>query len=303
MKTKFTFTTIIAVLLASSQLIAQGKFAGSYRSLVGKTYLDKSQLPLAGFTPQGGILLGNFSMTWYSKGNLAVALFEIISKGGYTVRDVLQLSNFSSSQSLRLGNCVNARMIEDDSYVALVQLGTGDLLRAVAAWRWNDETKALEAVDKNEAAQISCPQGPQTLSNLATSAWKPYVNKIFKDTKDIPALKDYTLREGTVLPNKITAVSVYAKGTNFVLVFELILEDNYRFVVDIVETTVTDKQDVRVAMCNNGQVDDPFILAVVQQSKEKRWNATQAWICNSEQTAIISLSPKGITCLGNYGEN
>jgi hypothetical protein len=288
--------------LPAQYLHAQGKFAGSYRSLIGKTYQDKSQLPLTGFTLQGGTLLENLSMTWYSKGNLAVVLFEEISKNGYSVRDVIEISNFSKDQSVRFGNCLNSRLIEDGSIVALVKLATNELLNATNAWRWIDETKSLESISVNEINGISCPNESLSLSNMATPVWKPYVNKIFKDTKEIPALKDYTMKESSSLSPK-TGVTTFGKGKNIVIVFELVLEDNYRFVVDIVETTLTETQDIRIGLCKNGTFDAPGVVAVVEQSKAERWKAVKAWNCDSYQIAVKDLPAKDVTCLGNYGEN
>src|SRR5260221_6463588 len=230
MKQSFRIWFLVALLLPVSHLLAQGKFAGSYRSLVGKTYQDRTQLPLSGFTMQGGTFMGDLSISCYRKGNLALALFEQISKNGYAVRDVLQLANFSESQSLRFGNCLNARVIEDEGIVALVTMAKGELLKAISAWRWNDEIKALESVDKNEAAGISCPLQQLSFGQLAGTQWKPFVNKVYKDTKEIPALKDYTLREGATLADKASGVSSYVKGNNVVLVFEHTIEDNYKFV-------------------------------------------------------------------------
>src|SRR5258706_8404613 len=201
MKQEIHIWFLVALLLPVPvpRLLAQGKFAGSYRSLVGKTYQNRTQLPLSGFTIQGGTFMGDLSVSWYRKGNLALALFERIAKNGYVVHDVLQLANFSESQSLRFGNCLNARAIEDEGIVALVTLAKGELLKATSAWRWNDEIKGLESVDKNEAESISCPLQQLSFSQLAGPQWKPFVNKVYKDTKEIPALKDYLLQDVTML--------------------------------------------------------------------------------------------------------
>lgn len=302
MEQKFSLC-LWAALLSTFSLFSQGKFAGSYRSLLNKNYLNKSQLPLPGFTLQGGTFIGDLSVSWYRKGNLAVALFENISKNGYQVRDVLQLSNFSDNQSLRFGNCLNARSIENESIVALVTVENHDLLRAISAWHWNDEIKALEAVDKIEAGGFSCPREPLVFSQLAPPNWKPFVNKVYKDTKEIPTLKDYTLREGAMLSTNAVAVSSYVKASKLILVFERILEDNSRFVFDIVETVLTPSQDLRIGLCRKGNVDDGSIIAVVTSSNKDRWQATKAWTCDLYHLTVTETLATGITCLGNYGEN
>src|SRR5260221_14197280 len=268
MKQSFRIWFLVALLLPVPRLLAQGKFAGSYRSLVGKTYQDKSQLPLSGFMIQGGTFMGDLSVSWYRKGNLALALFDQISKNGYLVRDVLQMANFSEGQSLRFGNCLHARAIEDEGIVALVTVAKGELLKATSAWRWNDEIKGLEIVDKNEAGGISCPLQQLSFRQLAGPQWKPFVNKVYKDTKEIPALKDYTLQEGTTLADKVSSVSSYVKANSVVLVFEHTMEGNYKFVFDIVEITLNEGQDIRVGLCRKGNLDDANIIAVVKASSQ-----------------------------------
>lgn len=301
MKQKFSLC-LLAALVSTHCLFAQGKFAGSYRSLLNKSYQDKSQLPLPGFTLQGGSFIGDLSVSWYRKGNLAVALFETISKNGYQVRDILQLSNFTDNQSLRFGNCLNARAIEDGSIVALVTVEKNDLLRAISAWRWNDELKALEAMDKIEAGGVSCSAASAMFSQLASPNWRPFVNKIYKDTKEIPALQSYALREGTMLGNTVS-VSSYVKTNSVVLIFERVMEDNYRFVFDIVETTLAKGQDIRAGLCRTGNADDATIVAVVTSSKQDRWQATKAWACDMYQLIVTEMPAKEISCVGSYGEN
>ena len=293
---------LLAALVCVSSLFAQGKFAGSYRSLINKVYQDKSQLPLPGFTPQGGTFVGDLSVSWYRKGNLVVVLFESISKNGYQVRDVLQLANFSDNQTLRFGNCLNSKAIEDGSIMALVMVEKRELLKAISAWRWNEETKALETIDKIEAGGISCVSNQPSFSQMANAHWKPFVNKVYKDSKEIPDLASYTLREGTTLSANI-AVSSYAKGNSIILVYERIVEDNYRFVFDIVETTLTAGQDIRIGLCRKGAFDDPGIVAVVKSSSKERWQAEKAWICDLYFLTVTEAPASEVTCLGNYGEN
>ena len=247
--------------------------------------------------------MGDLSVSWYRKGNLALALFEQISKNGYVVRDVLELANFSEGQSLRFGNCLNARAIEDEGIVALVTMAKGDLLKATSAWRWNDEIKAIESIVKNEAAGISCPVEQLSFSQLAGPQWKAFVNKVYKDTKEISALKDYTLHEGAMLADKISGVSSYVKENSVVLVFEHRMEDNYRFVFDILEITLKEGQDIRIGLCRKGNLDDANLVAVITTSTQQRWQAVKAWICDGYHLMVTDIPAKEITCLGNYGDN
>lgn len=302
---KQNFCTLFVVAFLSAQcVLAQGKFAGSYRSLINKTYQDKAQLSiLNGFMMQGSTFIGDLSISWYKKGNLAIALFEGVSKNGYLVRDVLQLSNLSENQSLRFGNCLNARTIEDEAIVAVVTVANGDLLKATSAWRWNDEVKALETMDKSEAENISCPVLPMTSGQFTSAQWKPFVNRIYKDVTDIPALNNYAFRDGALLTGNTVGVNTYIQGNHAVFVFERVLEDNYRLVFDIIETTLTEAQEVRIGVCRRGNFDDVGLLAIVQKSSQKQWQAVKAWLCDTYHLAVSEVLAKEVTCLGNYGDN
>ncbi len=297
-------TWFIVAFITSQSLLAQGKFAGSYRSLLNKAYQDKAQLTLLnGFVMQGSVYVGDLSISWYRKGNLAVALFETISKNGYLVRDVLQLTNFTDSQSLRFGNCLNARAIEDEGIVAVVTMSKGELLKATSAWRWNDEIKGLESVNKTEADGISCPFQPMVSRQFTSDRWKQFVNKIYKNTAEIPTLKDYPFRDGVMLTGNIVGVNAYVKGSDAVFVFERVLEDNYRLVFDIIETTLTEAQDVRIGLCRKGNFDDVGLLAIVQKSNQKQWQAVRAWSCDVYHLSVTEAPAKEVTCLGNYGDD
>jgi hypothetical protein len=106
-----------------------------------------------------------------------------------------------------------------------------------------------------------------------------------------------------MLTNNVVAVSSYAKANSVVLVFERVMEDNFRFVFDIVEVTLAKGQDIRIGLCRNGKIDDGSIVAVVISSKQERWQATKAWACDLYHLTVTEVPAKEITCLGNYGEN
>ena len=87
------------------------------------------------------------------------------------------------------------------------------------------------------------------------------------------------------------------------MVFERVMEDNYRFVFDIIETTLTEAQDIRIGLCRRGTIDDGGIVAVAQTSNQKQWQAVKAWICDGYHLTLTEATAKEITCLGNYGED
>src|SRR5882672_432990 len=135
-------TILLSILcLTGLHLMGQGKFAGSYASLAGKTYTDVKQLTLLNnFTYRGGTLLSDindpdgFSGEWYSKGNLIVALFEQkAGRNGKAILDVLEIRNVQKDQTLSIGDCQDGESV-NEGIVALVQTSKADRFKALRAW-------------------------------------------------------------------------------------------------------------------------------------------------------------------------
>lgn len=130
--------------LVTLQAAGQGKFAGSYASLIGKKYTDEKQLTLLnGFTYRGGTMLSDvndpdgFSGGWYVKGNLIVALFEQkIGDKGRAILDVLEIKNVQKDQELSIGVCQDGESV-NEGIVALVQVSKDERFKAVKAWYFN----------------------------------------------------------------------------------------------------------------------------------------------------------------------
>ncbi len=101
-----------AFFLLINSLWAQGKFAGSYTTLIGKKHKSEMDVPmLAGFTLRESTLLSAYddptklTGSWYIKGNLIVAIFEQLDEEGSLILDVLEVTNVLPSQVLAIGTC------------------------------------------------------------------------------------------------------------------------------------------------------------------------------------------------------
>lgn len=147
-------------LLANTILFSQGKFAGNYRSLMGKTYMNESELTiLKGFTSRGGTFLSDpsdpngLSGSWYVKGNLIVTIFEQTNEDKTrTIVDVLEVRNVLPNQQLSIGDCKDGEN-ENTGFVALVNQPKEERFKAVKAWFFNRDKIRLEAWD---AARVTC---------------------------------------------------------------------------------------------------------------------------------------------------
>lgn len=145
--------------LAAVDSMSQGRFAGSYGSLIGKTHTNESQLTLLqGFISRGGTSLSNvndpagFSSEWYRKGNLIVVLFEQKAGEGKAILDVLEIKNAQKDQTLSIGDCQDGEMV-NEGIVALVQTSKAERFKAVRAWYFNRDKIMIEPFAPD---QVTC---------------------------------------------------------------------------------------------------------------------------------------------------
>jgi hypothetical protein len=147
-------------LFVGNILYAQGKFAGSYASLINKNYMNEKELTqLRGFTLREGTLLSNYddpvklSASWYIKGTVIVAIFEQINvDNSRVVLDVLEVKTALSNQILSIGVCQDGENI-NAGFVALVNQTNEERYKAVKAWFFNRDKIRLEPWS---AAKVTC---------------------------------------------------------------------------------------------------------------------------------------------------
>lgn len=137
-------TTIGLMVLLPLVCFGQGKFAGSYRALVGKHYTDIKQLTLLqGFAQRSGTVVGDpsdergLSINWYRRGPLIVVLFESKEANAkdHVIIDVVEIRAVEKNQELKVGTCQDGEN-PMPGLVALVQTATGKT-KALRAWNAN----------------------------------------------------------------------------------------------------------------------------------------------------------------------
>ncbi|MFM8913917.1 MAG: hypothetical protein ACKOE6_13540 [Flammeovirgaceae bacterium] len=151
---------VLFCLMANIVVFSQGKFAGSYRSLLNKNYQNENQLTiLQGFTCRGGTLLSDpsdpiaLSGSWYIKGNLIVAIFEQTNEDkSRTILDVLEVRNVQPNQLLSIGDCKDGDN-QNAGFVVLVTQTKEERFKAVKAWYFNRDKIRLAAWD---ATNVTC---------------------------------------------------------------------------------------------------------------------------------------------------
>ncbi|MBS1489760.1 MAG: hypothetical protein JSS93_04490 [Bacteroidetes bacterium] len=154
---------------------APSRFSGSYRSLVGKKISDIKELTtLSGFSFTDKWSIGSaseydfngmLSVSWYTKGNLIVALYTSdlfvpeLNKKIIIVLDVLEITNVRKDQMLTIGVCQEEGK-PISSLAALVQPDDkANTLAALQAWYFNPGTFQIEP---RIAAKVKClPTGQE----------------------------------------------------------------------------------------------------------------------------------------------
>jgi len=148
MKGKF----VLFALLLCPELYAQGKFGGTFGSLVNKRYTDEKQLTiLNGFTYRGGTVLGDpsdprgLSVSWYMRGTTIVALYESKEEKSADrwIVDVLEIKNAQKDQELSIGTCQDGEN-SMPGLVALVQPSDAKRFKALKAWNFNLDKLSIQ---------------------------------------------------------------------------------------------------------------------------------------------------------------
>lgn len=154
---------ISVFLLFNLAVVGQtGKYAGTKKSLIGKTYSDDRNIPgLKGFMYVEGSLITPIddpeAMTAgvYKKGTTYVVIFgykEDTAATRFEIADVLEVKGVLSTQTIRSGTCSDGPN-EAADVVALIKNENTDSSKAIKAWRLNRDKKRIELA---QAKLIKC---------------------------------------------------------------------------------------------------------------------------------------------------
>jgi hypothetical protein len=143
--------------------------------------------------------------------------------------------------------------------------------------------------------------------NFASPQWKSLIGKTCANENEFSQLKGFTSLGGTLLSDvndeEKKSVSLFSKETTNLIFFEVMTNDKIK-VIDIVEVTNIQKnQEIKVGTCKDGETDMPGIVALVEQSKQKRWKAQKAWLFNLDKIRVESWPYAKVTCLGIEGDD
>ncbi len=150
------YITVLFVLLLTAGASAQtGKYAGSQKTLIGKTYTDVANIPgLSGWEFREGSLLTGLDDTEVitasilKKGTTYILLFSIKADPAskeIMIADLVELKDIPSSQHVRTGSCREGAN-EAVNIVALVKEENTEFSSAIKAWRFNMDKRRIETM-------------------------------------------------------------------------------------------------------------------------------------------------------------
>ena len=133
---------------------------------------------------------------------------------------------------------------------------------------------------------------------------KSLIGKIFTDSRDLTALKGWTMMEGGVAnslhdPEMITS-DVFKKGTTYVVFFSIkedTASDKFT-VMDVVEIIgVAKGWTVRSSFCRHNEQENNYIIAWGKENKEEYMKLIKkAWKFNPDKRRVEAIPVKGIDC-------
>ncbi len=153
----------ILFFLGTTVLAQPGKYAGTKKALIGKTFTDSRAIPgLSGWQFREGSLLSAIDDTEvitadvFKKGTTFIVLFSIkedTANKKYTIADLLEVKNVARTQHVKTGLC---RLGENENteIVALTKAEVAvEASLAIKAWRFNRDKRRLES---QSIKDVSC---------------------------------------------------------------------------------------------------------------------------------------------------
>jgi hypothetical protein len=136
---------------------------------------------------------------------------------------------------------------------------------------------------------------------------KYLLEKTYHEENEL-GLTGFVSRGGSLIsdaaePDKF-AVSWFSKNSVFVVLFELVKEDNSRQILDVLEIkNVSPGQEFKIGDCKDGESENVSIAALVPPAKSERVKALKAWHFNRDKIRIEAWPASDVICLGLVGDD
>ena len=156
---KHTINKIIFILLSfclvKTNVIAQGKFAGAFKSLIGQKYTKADELKLLkSYTLTEGTLLSDvndpdqITVDVFRKGATAIVFFSTRREGDtfFQIYDVLEVKDVTKGWEIKTATCRD-NTNPNIEIVALVKSTSTEFVKTIKrAWRYNRDKIRIEKI-------------------------------------------------------------------------------------------------------------------------------------------------------------
>lgn len=138
---------------------------------------------------------------------------------------------------------------------------------------------------------------------------KRLIGKKFTDEKNIPGLKGYSFREGSLITDvddpEPQFITLLLKGTKGAVVYSVMPDTSQKIchILDVIEIrNIPTGWEIRTVGCQEGETEDQIIVALVKPGKGEYVKAIkQAWLCLRDKLRFTGISSKDIKCI-NEGQ-
>lgn len=147
---------ILILLITVYNGLAQGKYAGAKKNLVGKIYTDSKKIPgLSGWQFREGSVITRYddpeviTIDVFQKETTGVVILSVMedtASGVYAIKDVLEVKNILKGWQIRTAFCRNNK-VDNIEILALVKSTTAQYVKTVKkAWRANKDKRRFEVL-------------------------------------------------------------------------------------------------------------------------------------------------------------
>ena len=153
---KQVFSLLLLFFLMNNASVAQGKYAGTKKSLIGKVYTDSRNLAaLKGWAFMEGGLANSLNdperimSHVFKKGTSYVVLFSIMedtASDKYTVVDVVEITGVAKGWTVRSSFCRQNEQ-ENNYIIAWGKENTGQYMKLIKkAWKFDPDKRRINAI-------------------------------------------------------------------------------------------------------------------------------------------------------------
>jgi hypothetical protein len=133
---------------------------------------------------------------------------------------------------------------------------------------------------------------------------KKLIGQTYTDSKMIPALSTWTLRQGSIASPlsdpEWFMVEVYQKGSSYIVFFSVVEDTsvNKSQILDVIEITgVKPGAEIKTGVCREYKTENGFIVALVRPIKAEYTPVKKAWSFNRDKRRFELLAVANVDCL------